>query len=120
MHRSTPRSTLNRSHSAGGGRALISEIDDSTLMQSMKGSGMKGESVKGVESPQNYGFSSVVADATKGKDGQIEQCAEGYMSYLTGSRSFPVCGVMDDRRHRLINLAKDAAKGAVAMFGLKD
>lgn len=120
MHRSTPRSTLNRSHSAGGGRALIGEVDDSTLMQSMKGSGMKGESMEGVESPQNYGFSSVVADATKGKDGQIEACAEGYMSYMGGNRSFPVCGVMDDRRHRMVNLGKDAAKGAVSMFGLKE
>jgi hypothetical protein len=39
---------------------------------------------------------------------------------MGGSRSFPVMGIMDDRRHRLINLAKDAAKGAVAMFGLKE
>jgi phage gp45-like len=81
---------------------------------------MKGEAHEGIEAPQNYGFTSVVADATKGKDGQIEQGAEGFMSFIGGSRSFPVCGIMDDRRHRLLNLAKDAAKGAVAMFGLKD
>jgi hypothetical protein len=38
---------------------------------------------------------------------------------MGGNRSFPVMGVMDDRRHRLMNLAQDAAKGAAAMFGQK-
>ena len=68
-------------------------------MQAMNGSGMKGEAFsgskdgkfKGPESPQNYGFTSVVADAKKGKDGQIEQSAEGFMSFMGGNRSFPVC-----------------------------
>ena len=81
---------------------------------------MKGEVRKDVEAPQNYGFTSVVADASKGKDGQIEQCAEGFMSYMGGNRAFPVCASMDDRRHRLKELAKDAAKGATAVFGQKE
>jgi hypothetical protein len=42
------------------------------------------------------------------------------MSFIGGNRNFPVMAMMDDRRHRLINLAKDAAKGASAMFGLKE
>ena len=128
MHRAPPAHTLQRSYSAGGSRALIYTVDDAQLMQAMNGSGMKGETfkpsqisdLKGPEAPQNYGFTSVVADATKGADGQIDQCAEGFMNFMGGNRTFPVCGVMDDRRHRLINLAKDAAKGAVAFFGLKD
>ena len=89
-------------------------------MQGMKGTAMKGEARKDVESPQNYGFTSVVADAKKGKDGQIEQSAEGFMSYMGGNRSFPVCAVMDDRRHRLKNLGEDAAKGSVALYGQKE
>lgn len=120
MHRTDPSAAAFRGYSSGGARCLIDAIDDSTLMQSMSGTAMKGESHKKVESPQNYGFTSVVADATKGKDGQIKGSAEGFMSYIGGNRSFPVCGIMDDRRHRLINLGKDAAKGAVAMHGLKD
>lgn len=128
MHRQTGSASGFRGYSSGGARALISEVDDSSLMQTMNGSGMHGEafsankdgSFKGPESPQNYGFTSVTADATKGQDGQIDQCAEGFMSYIGGSRSFAVCGIMDDRRHRLKNLGKDAAKGATAMYGLKE
>lgn len=120
MHRSTGANTVHRAYSSGGSRTLIDQIDDKTLMQGMKGSALKGETRKDVESPQNYGFTSVVADATKGKDGQIEQCAEGFMSYMGGNRSFPVCTVMDDRRHRLKGLSDDAAKGATAMYGQKE
>jgi hypothetical protein len=39
---------------------------------------------------------------------------------MGGNRSFPMTTSMDDRRHRLWNLAKDAAKGAAAMFGQKE
>lgn len=128
MHRETGAGNGFRAYAGGGARALIDKIDDGPLMQAMTGSGMKGESfsaskdgkTKGPESPQNYGFTSVVADSKKGKDGQIDQCAEGFMSFIGGNRSLPVCGIMDDRRHRLKNLAKDAAKGATAMFGLKE
>ena len=120
MHRHTGANTLHRAYSSGGSRTLIEEADDKTLMQGMKGTAMKGEARKDVESPQNYGFTSVVADAKKGKDGQIEQSAEGFMSYMGGNRSFPVCAVMDDRRHRLKNLGEDAAKGSVALHGLKE
>lgn len=120
MHRATVANTLHRSYASGGSRHLVDQIEDGPLMQTTKGSAHKGEVRKDVEAPQNYGFSSVVADATKGKDGQIEQCAEGFMSYLGGNRSLPVCGVMDDRRHRLKDLAKDAAKGAVSVFGQKE
>lgn len=110
-----------RAFTGGGCRALIDTINDGAFMQeSSNATGMKGESWKSMESPQNYGFTSVVADAKKGKDGQIDESAEGFVSFMGGNRNFPVMSVMDDRRHRLFDLAKDAAKGAVAMFGLKE
>jgi phage gp45-like len=129
VHRQTGAASAYRGYDGGGARALVDKIDDGPLMQTMTGQGMKGESFspssgggksKGPESPQNYGFTSVVADATKGANGMIKQCAEGFMSFIGGNRSFPVCAMMDDRRHRLKNLAKDAAKGAVSMFGQKE
>jgi len=128
VHRQTGSGSGFRAYSGGGGRALISSVDDSSLMQTMNGSGMKGESfsgskdgsVKGPESPQNYGFTSVVAAASKAANGLIKQSAEGFMSFMGGNRSFPVMGIMDDRRHRLKNLIKDAAEGSVAVHGLKE
>jgi len=90
------------------------------MQEGNKTQGMRGESWSQMEAPQNYGFSSVVADAEKQGNGMIKDCAEGFMNFMGGNRNFPVLGVMDDRRHRLINLAKDAAKGAAAMFGLKE
>src|SRR4051794_26980180 len=116
MHRATPIMTSFRSFVAGGARALITSVDDSKLMQEMTGSFMKGESRKGVESPQNYGFTSAVMDGDKGSDGQVSSGPEGFMTFCGGNRSLPVCMVMDDRRHRL----KELDKGDVAMFRTKD
>jgi phage gp45-like len=112
MHRATPIQTSFRSYVGGGARSVISGVDDSKLMQEMAGNFMKGETRQKVESPQNYGFTSVVMDADKGQDGQISGGAEGFITFCGGNRSFPVCSVMDDRRHRLQNLQK----GDVAMF----
>jgi len=100
MHRSTHSSTLHRSYDSGGARATIDKVNDDSMMQEMSGNFMKGESGSEIESPQNYGFSSVVRPAKKGQDGQIEESAEGFISFMGGNRSFPVCGVMDDRRYR--------------------
>lgn len=120
VQRSTPLSSVLRAYSSGGARAMIDTINDATHMQeSTNAQGMRGESWPTMESPQNYGFTSVVADATKA-GGMIKECAEGFVSFMGGNRNFPVMSVMDDRRHRLLNLAQDAAKGAVAMFGLKE
>jgi phage gp45-like len=110
-----------RAYTGGGARALIDTINDGAFMQeSSNATGMKGESWGTMESPQNYGFTSVVADAVKSAKGQIDESAEGFVSFMGGNRNFPVMGVMDDRRHRLFELAKDAAKGSTAMFGLKE
>jgi Bacteriophage Mu Gp45 spike protein len=87
-------------YTSGGCRSLVEEVGDDTGMQEMKGSFMQGEAREKVESPQNYGFSSVCRKAKKDKDGKIEECAEAYINFLGGNRSFPVAAVMDDRRHR--------------------
>jgi phage gp45-like len=120
MHRATPLTSSFRAYVAGGSRATVPEVDDTKLMQESLGNFMSNEARKAIEAPQNYGFTSVVADAMKGSGGKIQQSAETFVSFMGGNRSFPVFGNMDDRRHRLINLAKDAAKGATAMFGMKE
>jgi len=112
MHRQNPLQQGFVGYTSGGARALVDEISDNPLMQEMKGSFMGGENRQKVESPQNYGFTSVVMPATKGKNGVIEQCAEAYLSFLGGNRSFPVATVMDDRRFRL----KELKPGDVAFF----
>jgi phage gp45-like len=116
MHRATPRSTSFRAFSAGGTRSVVHEVDDSKEMQEGKGNFMKGETREAVESPQNYGFTSVVMDGDKDKDGNLTDGPETFTSFMGGNRSFPVNGPMDDRRHRL----KGLDKGDVAMFRTKD
>jgi hypothetical protein len=104
MHRQTPLSAGFVGYSGGGSRTLIDTIDDGQLMQEMKGAMMHGEAREKVESPQNYGFTSVVRPATKDKDGKIQDCAEGFMSYAGGNRTGAFCAVMDDRRYRPLGL----------------
>jgi phage gp45-like len=111
MHRATQLNIALRSFTAGGARSVVHSADDSKLMQEMGGSMMSGESRQRIESPQNYGFTSVVMDADQdGKKG-----AETFISFMGGGRSIPVAGNMDDRRHRLQKLQK----GDVAMFRTK-
>ena len=116
MHRATPPNSSFRGYTSGGARSVVSGVDDSKLMQEMSGSFMHNEQRSAVEAPQNYGFTSVVHDADKDKDGNITDGAETFMSFIGGSRSFPVAGNMDDRRHRLFGLEK----GDTAMFRGKD
>jgi len=122
MQRQTPLDSSLRGYQGGGCITCVPSVDDSKGIQESNGSrGMKGENWPQNVAPQNYGFSSVIADAVKsGASGMIQQCAEGFMSFMGSNRSFPICSIMDDRRHRLKNLAQDAAKGATAMFGLKE
>lgn len=112
MHRATPANTSFRSYSAGGARSVIDQVDDGKLMQEMGGNFMKGETRDKVECPQNFGFTSVCMDGDKDGDGKLTMGPEAFISFMGGNRSFPVCGVMDDRRHRL----KGLEKGDVAMF----
>ena len=122
VYRHTPLASAMRGYTAGGSRASIGPIDDSKLMQETNNcQGMRGEFWGRMEAPQNYGFTSVTADPDEDeKTGMRKDSAEGMVSFMGGNRSFPVMGPTDDRRHRLFNLAKDAAKGAVAMFGLRE
>ncbi|HEY2243454.1 MAG TPA: phage baseplate assembly protein [Xanthobacteraceae bacterium] len=112
MHRATPANSSFRAYVSGGARATVNSVDDSKLMQEHASDFMINESRSAIESPQNYGFTSVVTDATKDAMGNVTGCAETFISFMGGNRSFPVAGNMDDRRHRLINLIK----GDVAMF----
>ena len=112
MHRATPLNSSFRAFTGGGARSAVDIIDDLKLMQEMAGNFMHGESRQGVESPQNYGFTSVVMPAIKDALGNITDSAEAVISFMGGNRSFPVAGVMDDRRHRLFGLQP----GDTAMF----
>jgi phage gp45-like len=120
MHRATPLHTSFRAYTSGGARSAVHEVDDGYKMQLGKANGMKNETRERIESPQNYGFSSVVADGDKGPNNSLTNSAEQVISFIGGNRSFPMGQSMDDRRHRLWNLAKDAAKGASSVFGLKE
>lgn len=116
MHRATPLNAAFRAYTAGGARTVIDEADDKKLMQESKGNFMKGETRGEIESPQNYGFTSHVMPADKDDKGNIKMGAEGFVSFMGGNRSFPVTQVMDDRRHRL----KEIAKGDSAMYGARE
>ena len=115
MHRATPLNTSFRAYVAGGSRATVPGVDDSKLMQESNGNFMSNEQRSGIESPQNFGFTSVVMDADKNQDGSMGNSAESFVQFMGGNRSFPVFGNMDDRRHRL----KELAKGDSAMFSTK-
>ena len=112
MHRMTPLTTAIRAYSAGGARSVVDTINDNPMMQEMAGNFMRSESRKKIEAPQNYGFSSVVMPAEKGKDGRILRGAEAVINFIGGNRSFPVATIMDDRRFRL----KGLKPGDVGMF----
>jgi len=112
MHRATPLNSSFRGYVAGGARSVVDKIDDSKLIQEMSGNFMKGETRSAVESPQNYGFTSVAHEATKDAMGRIIDGAEVAMSFIGGNRSYPIAGNMDDRRHRLLGLEQ----GDSAMF----
>lgn len=112
MHRATPLNTSIRSYTAGGSRSVVDKVDDEKLMQEMGGNFMANETRSEVESPQNYGFTSVVFDAEKNKEGKVSASAETFIGFMGGNRSFPVAGPMDDRRHRMFKLEK----GDTALF----
>jgi phage gp45-like len=75
-------------------------VDDSKMMQETLGNFMANEARSAIEAPQNYGFTSVVRKAVKDAQGKITSSAEGFVSFMGGNRSFPVMGIMDDRRYR--------------------
>lgn len=112
MHRATPSHSSFRAYVAGGARATIPQVDDTKQMQESMGNFMANEARKAIEAPQNYGFTSVCMDADKDGMGKILACAESFVQFMGGNRSFPALGNMDDRRHRL----KGLEKGDVALF----
>jgi Bacteriophage Mu Gp45 spike protein len=67
MHRATPLNTSIRAYTAGGARSVVDKVDDTKLMQEMGGNFMANETRDAIEAAQNYGFTSVVFDAEKGR-----------------------------------------------------
>jgi phage gp45-like len=112
MHRATPLNIALRAFTSGGARGVVTKIDDSKFMQEMTGNFMHNESRGKVEAPQNYGFTSVNMPPDFDALGKIIGAAEHFSSFIGGARSFPIAAAIDDRRHRLFNLAA----GDVAMF----
>jgi phage gp45-like len=104
MHRATPANSSFRGYVAGGARTTIPQVDDSKMMQETQGNFMANEKRSAIEAPQNYGFTSVVRKTVKDAQGNITSSAEGFVSFMGGNRSFPVMGIMDDRRYRPMSL----------------
>jgi phage gp45-like len=117
MHRATGKMTSLRGHTAGGSRGVIDKVDDNKLMQETSGTMMRGEARSKVESPQNYGFTSVNMPGDRdSQTGKLTMGAETFFSYMGASKSFPAAGPIDDRRHRLRGLSS----GDSAMHRGKD
>ena len=112
MHRATPSNSSFRAFSAGGSRATVNKVDDNKLMQESSANMMKNETRKGIECPQNIGFTSVAHAKKEGSP----YGAEMNISYAGGNRSFPTGGNMDNRDQRLRGLSE----GDSAMHGPKD
>ena len=112
MHRATPLNTSIRSYTAGGSRSVVDKVDDKKLMQEMGGNFMANETRSEVESPQNYGFTCVVFDAEKDKEGKVRPAPRPSSASWAATDRSRSAGPMDDRRHRLYKLEK----GDTAMF----
>jgi phage gp45-like len=104
--------TSFRAYVSGGARGVAGKVDDTKLMQEVTANVMKGETRQGIEAPQNYGFTSVHMGPDQDSQGNLTGGAEHFMSFMGGNRSFPVAGVIDDRRHRLNSMDE----GDVAMY----
>ena len=87
------------------GRAVLTVIDDSTRMQSLQLRGLSTETLDTVERFQNYGFTS-----------HPHPGAEALLVSLGGMRQHPVAVAVDDRRHRV----KDLARGEVCLYTDED
>ena len=116
MHRATPANSSFRGYVAGGARAIVLEVDDTKLMQEHKSNFLWNEQRDKIETPQNYGFTSVCMDADADGQGNVTSCAETIITFVGGNRTLGVAGPMEDRRHRLNSLEK----GDVAMYRTKD
>ncbi len=94
MHRATPNNSSHRAYSGGGSRATVDSVDDNKLMQESQCNMLSSESRGGIESAQNYGFTS--HNMPKDDSGS----SESFIDYCGSNRGFPRSGPIDDRRHR--------------------
>lgn len=87
-------------------RAAVLTSDDSKRMQELQLELYPGEVISGAERVQNYGFTS------RPKDPTGDQSAEAAVVFAGGGRDHPLVVSVDDRRYRLVALAK----GEAAMY----
>jgi phage gp45-like len=99
MHRATPNTTSLRTHTAGGARATVANMEnDTALMQACTADFSANETRSAIEAAQNYGFTS--HNHSRDDSGS----AETFVNFMGGGRGFPTAGPCDDRRHRLRGL----------------
>lgn len=88
----------------GGGvtRTVISDVDDTQLLQELSYNGFPGEQQQTVEHAHPYGFSSHPKKPSK-VQGMMRH-AVGFVSFLRGNRSHGVAFQVGDRRYRLMKM----------------
>ena len=80
------------------GRAIVTLVNDATMIQSVQLEGLPDEILDDVERLQNYGFSS-----------RPHPGSEALFAAMGGQRQHPVVFVVDDRRHRIRELEEGEA-----------
>jgi phage gp45-like len=106
--RSTVRDAAHRAY-LGLTRGLLKKAQDNHFWQEVNVRMFAGESKKGVERVQQYGYTSVPLPQ---KDDKDQHTAEAIIGFLGGNRAHAVVLAIDDRRHRLKNMKE----GEVALY----
>jgi len=101
MRRSTTRDASDRVVTSLS-RTLLTEADDSKLMQEISIDLFHNEKMEKIERVQDYGFSSYPKKPTG--ESPMRRAAEAFISFLTGNRSHGVAFVVGDRRFRLYKM----------------
>jgi phage gp45-like len=96
-----PRQSSDR---IGGGvtRTVLSDVDDTQLLQEVSYNGFPGEQQQTVEHAHPYGFSSHPKKPSMVQGAM--RYAVGFVSFLRGNRSHGVAFQVGDRRYRLYKM----------------
>jgi phage gp45-like len=101
MRHSTSRTSADR-HASGLGRTVLTDVDDTKLMQESTHALFNGEQQQRIEHVHPYGFTAVPQKPTG--TGVMRRAAEAFMSFLGGNRSHGIAIAVGDRRYRLYKL----------------